>query len=128
MINALAACDQLVVPVQTEYLALRGLERMLHTLRMVLKSRRISLPYTIVPTMFDMRTRASQDSLRMLREAYSEHLWGSLIPIDTRLREASRAGIPPAVFDPNGRAVTAYGKLLDYLLHETKTVRSRVAV
>lgn len=128
MINALAACDQLVVPVQTEYLALKGLDRMLHTLQMVLKSRRISLPYTVVPTMYDMRTRASQDCLRLLREAYPEHLWDSLIPIDTQLREASRAGIPPAVFDPKGRAVTAYGKLLEYLLRDSDSVTPGVAV
>ena len=128
MVNALAACEQLVVPVQTEFLALKGLERMLHTLHMILKSRRISLPYTIVPTMYDMRTRASQDSLKLLRETYQDRLWNSLIPIDTRLRDASRAGIPPAVFDPKGRAVTAYGKLLEHLLNDPAPSANRVAV
>ncbi|MEN8177572.1 MAG: ParA family protein [Pseudomonadota bacterium] len=128
MVNALAACEHLIIPVQTEFLALKGLERMLHTLQMVLKSRQISLPYTIVPTMYDMRTRASQDSLRVLRETYREHLWGSLIPIDTRLREASRVGIPPAVFDPKGRAIIAYSKLVEYLMHGADPVVSGVAV
>ncbi len=128
MINALAACEQLIIPVQTEFLALKGLERMLNTLQMVLKSRQISLPYTIVPTMYDMRTRASQDSLRVLREKYKDHLWNSLIPVDTRLRDASRAGIPPAVFDPNGRAVSAYSILLEHLLHGTEQWVSGLAV
>lgn len=128
MINALAACEQLIIPVQTEFLALKGLERMLHTLQMVLKSRQISLPYMIVPTMYDMRTRASQDSLRVLRETYREHLWESLIPVDTQLREASRAGIPPALFDPKGRAVSAYGKLVEFLLHGNESLVSGVAV
>lgn len=128
MINALAACEHLVIPVQTEFLAIKGLERMLHTLQMVLRSRQIELPYTIVPTMYDMRTRASQDSIRVLRGSYKEHLWESLIPIDTRLREASRAGIPPSLYDPNSRAVAAYTNLLEILLHGSDKLFSDVAI
>lgn len=128
MINALAACEQLIIPVQTEFLALKGLERMLHTLNMVLKSRQVPLPYTIVPTMYDMRTRASQDSLRVLRETYKSRLWDSLIPVDTLLREASRAGIPPAMFDPQGRAVSAYTNLLEYLLHSREQLVTGITV
>ena len=118
MINALAACEQLVIPVQTEFLALKGLERMIHTLEMVTKSRHVPLPYLIVPTMFDRRTRASIDTLRVMRESYPDRLWRGLIPIDTQFREASKAGIPPALFAPNSRGVTAYGELLQELLQE----------
>ncbi|MET0028005.1 MAG: ParA family protein [Candidatus Thiodiazotropha sp.] len=118
MINALAACEYLLMPVQTEFLALKGLERMLHTLHMVTKSRKQPLPYKIVPTMFDRRTRASIDSLRVLRESYPEHIWDSLIPVDTLFREASKAGIPPAIFAPQSRGVAAYGRLLQDLLNE----------
>ena len=118
MINALAACEQLIIPVQTEFLALKGLERMLHTLEMVTKSRHVPLPYLIVPTMFDRRTRASIDTLRVMRESYPDRLWRGLIPIDTQFREASKAGIPPALFAPNSRGVAAYGELLQELLQE----------
>lgn len=118
MVNALAACDRLVIPVQTEFLALKGLERMLHTLKMVLKSRTTPLPYIIVPTMFDRRTRASVDSLRVLRETYRQHIWNGVIPVDTRFREASRAGLPPPVADPRGKGVEAYTGLLELLQSE----------
>ena len=128
MINALAACERLIIPVQTEFLALKGLERMLHTLKMVLKSRRMDLPYTIVPTMYDMRTRASKESLKVLRENYADHIWQNLIPIDTRFRDASRAGIPPAMFDPNTRGVVAYGRLLQYLQQGYRRSVSRLVV
>jgi chromosome partitioning protein len=128
MINALAACEQLVIPVQTEFLALKGLERMLNTLRMVLKSRGSNLPYTIVPTMFDQRTRASVDSLRVMRETYHQHLWSDLIPVDTRLRDASRAGLPPALFDPQCRGVAAYASLLEHLQRHGEPVASEIAV
>jgi chromosome partitioning protein len=116
MINALAACDHLIIPVQTEFLALKGLERMLRTLDMVTKSRQIPLPYHIVPTMFDRRTRASIDSIRVMRESYPDHVWHSLIPVDTLFREASKAGIPPAIFAPQSHGVVAYSKLLEELL------------
>jgi chromosome partitioning protein len=118
LINALAASDRLIIPVQTEYLALKGLERMLHTLRMVLKAGNRQLPYHIVPTMYDQRTRASQDSLRTLRQNHRDHLWPGVIPIDTRLREASRAGLPPPMFAPRTRGVMAYAELLEYLLNQ----------
>jgi len=127
MVNALAACQCLIIPVQTEFLALKGLERMLNTLRMVLKSRTTDLSYIIVPTFFDKRTRASITSLRTLRENWPDKLWKGVIPIDTRLREASRVGIPPAIFDPRARGITAYAKLLEQLqqmdqLHPTAGV------
>jgi chromosome partitioning protein len=117
MINALAACEYLLIPVQTEFLALKGLERMLRTLEMVTKSRKVPLPYKIVPTMFDRRTRASIDSLRVMRKSYPEHVWHSVVPIDTLFREASKAGIPPALFAPQSRGVEAYTLLLRELLN-----------
>ena len=59
MINALAACQYLIIPVQTEFLAIKGLERMMHTISMVYK-KTSGMPSTVVvPTMFDRRTRAS---------------------------------------------------------------------
>lgn len=115
LINALAACEQLIIPVQTEFLAIKGLERMLRTLRMVLKSRSSPLHYTIVPTLFDRRTRASVDSLRALRLNFPEHLWPGVVPVDTRFREASRAGLPPSTFDARARGVLAYAELLEAL-------------
>lgn len=122
MVNALAACERLIIPVQTEFLALKGLERMLHTLSMVLKARSAPLPYTIVPTMFDRRTRASVDSLRVLRESYPQQIWNGVIPVDTRFREASKAGLPPPVADPRGRGVEAYTALLETLLSEPRSM------
>ncbi len=118
MINALAACERLIIPVQTEFLALKGLERMLHTLDMVLKARRDTLPVTIVPTMYDQRTRASVDSLARLRDDYPDMVWRSRIPVDTNFREASKAGLPPVAFEPRTHGVLAYAELLTDLLDQ----------
>src|SRR5690606_12232852 len=104
------------IPVQTEFLAMKGLERMVSTLAMINRSRKQALPYTIVPTMFDRRTQASMSTLKVLRHGYQANLWQAFIPIDTRLRDASRAGVTPSQHDPNGRAVLAYRALLKTLL------------
>jgi chromosome partitioning protein len=116
MVNALGACDRLIVPVQTEFLALKGLERMLHTLEMIQRARRVPLSYMIVPTLFDRRTHAAVESLRVLKEKYAGQLWNGVIPVDTQLREASRTGSPLSTLTRSARSVQAYSELLDHLL------------
>lgn len=116
MVNALAASEHLLIPVQTEFLALKGLERMINTLKMINRSRKQALPYSIVPTLFDRRTQASMVALRMLKRQYPETLWQAYIPVDTRLRDASRAGLVPSRFDKKSRAILAYRALLKHVL------------
>lgn len=118
MVNALAACDHLVIPVQTEFLAIKGLERMQNTLQMIERSRNMHIPYTVVPTMFDRRTRASTDSLRYMREKFGEHLWDSVVPVDTLFREASREGKPLSQYLPRSRGSQAYFELKRFLTGE----------
>lgn len=115
MINALAACQWLVVPVQTEFLALKGLEKMVNTLAMMSRSRKKPLNYSIVPVMFDRRTQASVTSLRSIRNTYPEQVWAGHVPVDTRFRDASKAGVPPHLFDPGTRGVEAYTSLWHWL-------------
>lgn len=118
LINAMAACQSVLLPVQTEFLAIKGLERMMRTLQMVMRSQKRDLPYVVVPTMFDRRTQASVGSLRVLRQTYDGHIWPSAIPIDTRFRDASRAGVPPNQYQAKSRGVLAYSSLLKFLLNQ----------
>ena len=55
-------------------------------------------------------------TLRVLRDLYPETIWQGYIPVDTRLRDASRAGLAPSQFDPKSRGVVAYRALLKHLL------------
>jgi chromosome partitioning protein len=112
LVNALAACQSLVIPTQTEHLALKGLERMVHTLKMVMSSQNRPLPYTIVPTLFDRRTQASVITLKEMRQLYPEHVWQEAIPIDTKFRDASHEGLFPNELDSLSRGVRAYRHLL----------------
>ncbi len=115
MVNAMAACQSLLIPVQTEFLALKGLERMMRTTAMITRARRAPLGLHIVPTMFDRRTRASHEALKQLQKDYPEQLWDAVIPIDTQFREASRKGVPLPIMRANSRGSIAYRELLTWL-------------
>ena len=89
---------------------------MVHTLGMIQKSLNKILPYSIVPTMYDQRTRASHDSLAYLQEKYAKRLAQAIIPIDTQFRDASRAGMPLTLLHPSARGSKAYEQLLNQIL------------
>ena len=127
MINALAACQHLVIPVQTEFLALKGLERMVNTLKMMSRSRKKALDYTILPLMYDRRTQASVTSLRTIRNTYGDEVWPGHIPVDTKFRDASRVGVPPHLFDATARGVDAYNSLFKYLMQKFSIGDARLA-
>jgi chromosome partitioning protein len=111
LVNALAACNHLIIPVQTEFLAIQGLDRILNTLKMLGQSTGSLMPHTIVPVMYDRRTQASVGSLRMIRKDYGEPVWAGKVPIDTKLRDASKAGVPANFYETESRAVFAYRSL-----------------
>ncbi|WP_395789748.1 ParA family protein [Aquimonas sp.] len=116
MVAALAAADALIIPTQTEPLALHGLNAMLRTAAMVQRSRGVPVPVRIVPTLYDKRTRSAQESLAELRSRHGEAVWDEEIPIDTRLREASRQALTPQSLGAGARGASAYMRLSDWLL------------
>ncbi|MEJ2059500.1 MAG: ParA family protein [Gammaproteobacteria bacterium] len=126
MVNALASCQHLLVPVQNEFLALKGLERMLHTLKMVSRSLGREIPLTIVPTMFDLKEQTSVDMLRQLRRDYADLVWPGAIPEDVKFKEASRTRHPLTTLYPQARGSMAYAKLLAWLNQNLSTPRDEV--
>lgn len=120
MVNALAACNHLLVPVQTEFLALKGLERMVRTIEMVNRARKNKLEFTIIPTFYDRRTQASVNSLRELHKRYPDWVSNAVVPVDTKFRNASIKGLVPSSLDAGSRGVHAYARLLRSLLEQRK--------
>lgn len=112
MVNALACSSRIIVPVQTEHLALKGLDRMMRTLTIMKKTMPAAIPVNIIATMFDRRVNATIQAYNKLKEDYPENLWRGFIPVDTRFRDASQARMPASVFAPKCRGVFAYQKLL----------------
>jgi len=111
MINALAACDHLLIPTQTEYLAVNGLERMTNTISMVDQSRDHHTEFTIIPTMYDKRTRASANSLDMMLRNWGDNVWNGVVPQDTLLREASFSHLPVTHYASQSKGSLAYQQL-----------------
>ncbi len=118
MINALAAAQRLLIPVQTEFLAVKGLERMTHTLSMVMQSTKKQLPFTIVPTLFDRRTHASLNALKKIRELYGEQVFDESIPVDTKFRDASEVAQFPSDLAPDSHGIRVYRHLLSELINK----------
>lgn len=122
MINALAAADRLIVPTQAEPLALHGLDGMVRTGGMVERSRRRPLPISILPTLFDRRTRAGHESVRLMQERHGQRVWADAIPVDTRLCSATTLMATPAGDGHAGRGQAAYARALDWLLADDARV------
>ncbi|WP_214000037.1 AAA family ATPase [Arsukibacterium sp.] len=116
MVNAIAACNRILIPVQTEFLALKGLERMIATMALMRSSQQKDYAFTIIPTMYDKRTRASLEAYKELKAKYQDKVWSAVVPVDTKFRDASVAQTPPNVYAPASRGVFAYNTLLTYLL------------
>lgn len=123
MVNALAACRRLIVPVQTEFLAIKGLERMVRTLSMINHARSEKLQYHILPTFFDRRTQASMQSLRVIKQLYPEQIAQAVIPVDTKLRNASAIGMVPSALDSSTHGVRAYNILLRWLQQQDQSLK-----
>ena len=116
MVNAIAACDRILIPVQTEFLALKGLERMIATMALMRTSQQKDYAYTIIPTMYDKRTKASLEAYKELKAKYQDKVWSAVVPVDTKFRDASLAQTPPSEYASASRGVFAYNTLLTYLL------------
>jgi len=111
-VNALAAADRVLVPVQAEYLALEGLVEFLGTLDLVRRNLNPSLITTgVVITMHDERTRLAQDVERELRRHLPELVFDTVIPRSIRVAEAPSFGLPVVDHAPSSRGSAAYREL-----------------
>jgi chromosome partitioning protein len=111
-INALAAADQVLVPIQCEYYALEGLGQLLRTVKLVGESLNRELTLGgVVLTMFDGRTNLSQQVVDEVRSYFGETAFQTIVPRTVRLSEAPSYGQPIAVFDASSRGARAYQRL-----------------
>jgi chromosome partitioning protein len=115
-INALAASDGVIVPVQCEYMALEGLSRLMETLDLVRRNLNAELEVIgVALTMYDARTRLSQQVADEVRSHFPQ-TFATLIPRAIRLSEAPSYGQTIFRYEPNGRAAEAYAQLAAELM------------
>lgn len=109
--GALVAADWVLIPVQTEFLSLHGLKLIFETLRLLNPALQKPVAYKVLATMYDKRAKACTSVLELLRNKLSSAMFETVIPVDTRLRDAAALG--QVVFDvaPTCRAAQAYEQL-----------------
>lgn len=113
-VNALAAAQEVVVPIQCEYYALEGLGQLLRNLTLVQTNLNPELVLTgIVLTMFDSRTRLSEQVVAEVTGHFPQQVFKSVIPRSVRLSEAPSYGQPVALYDPQSKGSLAYKALAD---------------
>ncbi|HEY6771065.1 MAG TPA: ParA family protein [Solirubrobacterales bacterium] len=116
-VNALVAADQVIVPVQAEYLALEGLVQFLDTVKLVRRELNPDLELAgVLITMHDDRTRLAKDVERELREHLPERVFQTVVPRSVRVAEAPSYGIPVSEHDPKSTGSRAYQALADEVL------------
>jgi len=108
-VNALAAADGILVPVQCEYYALEGLTDLMNTLRIVKKRINPDLEiFGVALTMFDGRTNFSTQVAQEVRKHFPGKVFATVIPRNVRLAEAPSHGLPVTVYDKFSRGAAAY--------------------
>jgi chromosome partitioning protein len=113
-VNALAAADRVIVPVQAEYLALEGLVQFLDTLSLVRRELNPPLKLSgVLITMHDERTRLAHDVERELRNHFPELVFETVIPRSVRVAESPSYGLPVAQHAPDSSGSVAYRRLAE---------------
>jgi len=111
-INSLVAADELLIPVQAEYYALEGLGQLLKTINLIQTHIKPELGILgAVITMFDKRTKLSEDIMNELYKYFPDTIFRTVIPRTVRLAEAPSFGQSIFHYDPNGKGAKAYERL-----------------
>jgi chromosome partitioning protein len=108
-LNALAAADGLLLPIQCEYYALEGVSELLATLERVKESLNPGLALAgVIPTMWDERTNLSRQVLEEIRKHFGDRVFKAVVPRSVRLAEAPSFGKPILLYDARSRGAEAY--------------------
>lgn len=108
-INALTAADSVLIPIQCEFYALEGVSQLQRTIQLVQKYSNPGLKIQgVVMTMFDGRTKLSQQVIDNVKTFFPDRVYQSIIPRNVRLSEAPSHGMPITMYDNRSRGAEAY--------------------
>jgi chromosome partitioning protein len=111
-VNALTAAEELIVPIQCEYYALEGLGQLLRNVSLVQQNINNGLRLSgLVMTMFDPRTRLSEQVVEEVQRYFGELVYDVIIPRTVRLSEAPGFGQPITLYDPKSKGALCYRQL-----------------
>ena len=117
-INALTASEGVIVPVQCEYLSLRGLLQLEKTLEMIRENLNPDVHIKgILPTLFDARTHHGKESIEVLRENFGDLVFDTVVRKTIKFAEAPVTGSSVLKYDPKGRGAESYRALAREVLN-----------
>ena len=121
-INALAAADSVIIPIQSEYYALEGLAQLMNSISLVKQHLNPALDVDgVVLTMYDSRALISKQIADEIKKFFTRRLFEIVVPRNVRLVEASSYGKPILLHDPKCTGARAYKALtMEYLAREEK--------
>ncbi len=120
-INALTAAQKVIVPVQCEYLSMRGLIQLQNTLSMIKENLNPDVDIEgILPTLVDSRTIHAKEAIELLEENFGDRVFASRIKKTVRYAEAPVKGMSVLKYDPDGKAAYAYRELAKEVLEHGK--------
>ncbi|GAB6159127.1 AAA family ATPase [Desulfotomaculum varum] len=111
-LNALAAADSVLIPIQCEFYALEGVGQLMNTIQLVQKHLNPGLKIEgVLLTMFDARLNLSIQVVDEVKKVFGNKVYKNIIPRNVRLSEAPSHGIPVVIYDPKSRGAEAYREL-----------------
>lgn len=120
-INALAACEGVIVPIQGEYYALEGLTQLIDTINMIKKKLNPSIGILgVVITMHDRRTQLTKQVVEEVQKYFGDKVFNTFIPRNVRLAEAPSHGQTIDEYDAKSKGSLAYQALANEVIKRTK--------
>lgn len=127
-INALAAADSVLIPIQCEYYALEGLSQLINTVDLIKKNLNPKLEVEgVLLTMADYRTNLTGDVIKEARNFFKEKVYNTVIPRNIRLSEAPSYGKPIHYYDQHSAGAMMYSQLSRELLGEKITSNKSIS-
>src|SRR5205809_7237971 len=114
--NALRACDEVIVPVETGFFSLHGLTKMMETLELLRERCSKEINIRVLPTLYDTRTKLAREVLSALRPQFRDYLMESTVNFNTKLKEAASFGQPITEYDPGSRGYKDFVNLARELM------------
>ena len=116
-INALTAADSVIIPVQSEYFALEGVDKLLNTIKIIKSGPNPGLKIEgFLLTMFDARLRYANQVAEELKKYFGDLVFKTIINRNVKLSEATSYGQPAMLYDPESKGAQNYVELADELL------------
>lgn len=122
-LNALVACQAIIIPIQTHYYALLGMRQLLRTLKMVREEVGHQVEILgVLPTMYDSRTNISKEIVQGIQDFFGDKVLATTIHFNIKLVESSMVGVPLFVHNATSRGAQEYMELAkEVIKHEQRT-------